>query len=104
MSTVMDAAYRFKYMVRFEPGERSLPLLFACGAVCSVITVLVHFAFLEGKQSLSCAFTAAGDGNCNLNRKGHMHEGGKRKGELLSFTRIPPPPIPHCCQKIKMKR
>lgn len=49
MSTVLDTAYRFKYMVRFEPRERTLPLLFACGAVCSVITVLVHFAFLEGK-------------------------------------------------------
>lgn len=79
MSTLLDAAYRFKYMVRLEAGERSLSLLSACGAVRSVITVLVHFAFLEGKQSLSCAFTAAGDGNCDLNRKGHVHEGEKEK-------------------------
>lgn len=78
MSMLLDAAYRFKYMVRFNPGEPSLPLLFACGAGCSVITVLVHFAFFERKQSLSCAFTAAKDGNCDLNRKGHMHEGEKK--------------------------
>lgn len=79
-------------MVRFDSREHPPP-----PRCCSVITVLVNFTFLEGKQSLSYAFSAAGEGNCDLNRKGHMH-GGKQKS--FRFYETPPPPTSYLTRKL----